>query len=166
MLQRARLAGKITAHMDHSREGIGLRGYGTARSAGEYKKESFEMFEAMLQRFQEDTARYLYLMHDLSRRPPDSGRVARPQVDPRALAQNREFRGAGQWRATGIIARTGRKLRLTIWKKASCAASARRIGTGSMAGPGSAARCSRWWADRRKGWPQRSLPLRLGERKI
>jgi preprotein translocase subunit SecA len=57
--------------MDHLKEGIGLRGYGQHDPLVEYKKESFEMFEAMLQRFQEDTARYLYLMQILER-PPDA----------------------------------------------------------------------------------------------
>ncbi len=58
--------------MDHLKEGIGLRGYGQHDPLVEYKKESFEMFEAMLQRFQEDTARYLYLMQIIER-PPDAG---------------------------------------------------------------------------------------------
>ena len=57
--------------MDHLKEGIGLRGYGQHDPLVEYKKESFEMFEAMMQRFQEDTVRYLYLMQILER-PPDS----------------------------------------------------------------------------------------------
>jgi preprotein translocase subunit SecA len=61
--------------MDHLKEGIGLRGYGQHDPLVEYKKESFEMFEAMMQRFQEDTVRYLYLMQILERpaepqRPP------------------------------------------------------------------------------------------------
>ena len=58
--------------MDHLKEGIGLRGYGQHDPLVEYKKESFDMFEAMLQRFQEDTARYLYLMQIIER-PPDTG---------------------------------------------------------------------------------------------
>jgi preprotein translocase subunit SecA len=58
--------------MDHLKEGIGLRGYGQHDPLVEYKKESFDMFEAMLQRFQEDTVRYLYLMQILER-PPDQG---------------------------------------------------------------------------------------------
>jgi preprotein translocase subunit SecA len=66
--------------MDHLKEGIGLRGYGQHDPLVEYKKESFEMFEAMLQRFQEDTVRYLYLMQILERPPeaPPSG----PQLGP------------------------------------------------------------------------------------
>ncbi|HXX01204.1 MAG TPA: SEC-C metal-binding domain-containing protein, partial [Candidatus Acidoferrales bacterium] len=58
--------------MDHLKEGIGLRGYGQHDPLVEYKKESFEMFEAMMQRFQEDTVRYLYLMQILER-PREEG---------------------------------------------------------------------------------------------
>jgi preprotein translocase subunit SecA len=58
--------------MDHLKEGIGLRGYGQHDPLVEYKRESFDMFEAMMQRFQEDTVRYLYLMQILER-PPEGG---------------------------------------------------------------------------------------------
>ena len=68
--------------MDHLKEGIGLRGYGQHDPLVEYKRESFDMFEAMMRRFEEDTVRYLYLMqiigpegrpmhHDLGGPPPD-----------------------------------------------------------------------------------------------
>ena len=49
-------------NMDHLKEGIGLRGYGQQDPLVAYKKESFDMFEAMMNRFQEDTVRYLFLM--------------------------------------------------------------------------------------------------------
>ena len=55
--------------MDHLKEGIGLRGYGQHDPLVEYKRESFDMFEAMMQRFQEETVRYLYLMQILERAP-------------------------------------------------------------------------------------------------
>ncbi len=59
--------------MDHLKEGIGLRGYGQHDPLVEYKRESFDMFEAMMQRFQEDTVRYLYLMQILERPPEAAG---------------------------------------------------------------------------------------------
>jgi preprotein translocase subunit SecA len=49
-------------NMDHLKEGIGLRGYGQHDPLVEYKRESFDMFESMMQRFQEETARYLFHM--------------------------------------------------------------------------------------------------------
>jgi preprotein translocase subunit SecA len=67
--------------MDHLKEGIGLRGYGQHDPLVEYKKESFEMFEAMMQRFQEDTVRYLYLMQILER-PPDAAAGGQPPSAP------------------------------------------------------------------------------------
>jgi preprotein translocase subunit SecA len=48
--------------MDHLKEGIGLRGYAQQDPLVAYKRESFEMFEAMMMRFQEDTARHLFRM--------------------------------------------------------------------------------------------------------
>ena len=48
--------------MDHLKEGIGLRGYAQQDPLVAYKKESFEMFEQMMMRFQEDTARHLFRM--------------------------------------------------------------------------------------------------------
>ncbi|MDR3764110.1 MAG: preprotein translocase subunit SecA [Acidobacteriota bacterium] len=48
--------------MDHLKEGIGLRGYGQHDPLVEYKRESFNLFEEMMQHFEEDTVRYLYLM--------------------------------------------------------------------------------------------------------
>ncbi len=51
--------------MDHLKEGIGLRGYGQQDPLVAYKKESFDMFEAMMTKFQEDTVRNLFRMQIL-----------------------------------------------------------------------------------------------------
>ena len=48
--------------MDHLKEGIGLRGYAQQDPLVEYKRESFDMFETMMTRFQEDTVRFLFRM--------------------------------------------------------------------------------------------------------
>ncbi len=48
--------------MDHLKEGIGLRGYGQHDPLVEYKRESFNLFEEMMEHFEEETVRYLYLM--------------------------------------------------------------------------------------------------------
>ncbi len=48
--------------MDHLKEGIGLRGYGQRDPLVEYKKESYEMFQAMMDRVEEDALRYLFLI--------------------------------------------------------------------------------------------------------
>ena len=54
----------------------------------EYKRESFDMFEAMMERFEEETVRYLYLMQIIERRedgtyssggPIDGGTLGGPR---------------------------------------------------------------------------------------
>src|SRR5216683_1965909 len=62
-------------NMDHLKEGIGLRGYAQKDPLVEYKRESFDMFEAMMQRSQEETTRYLYLMQIIER-PSEGGAPA------------------------------------------------------------------------------------------
>jgi preprotein translocase subunit SecA len=48
--------------MDYLKEGIGLRGYGQRDPLIEYKKESYDMFQAMMDRIEEDSVRYLFLI--------------------------------------------------------------------------------------------------------
>ncbi|MGM0465984.1 MAG: preprotein translocase subunit SecA [Acidobacteriota bacterium] len=53
--------------MDHLKEGIGLRGYGQRDPLVEYKRESFDMFQAMMDRIEEETLRYLYLIEPVEK---------------------------------------------------------------------------------------------------
>ena len=48
--------------MDHLKEGIGLRGYGQRNPLIEYKKESFTLFEDLMNRIEDDGIRFLYLL--------------------------------------------------------------------------------------------------------
>ncbi len=48
--------------MDHLKEGIGLRGYGQKDPLIEYKKESFTMFQDMMDRIEDEAIRYLYFL--------------------------------------------------------------------------------------------------------
>jgi preprotein translocase subunit SecA len=80
-------------NMDHLKEGIGLRGYGQHDPLVEYKRESFDMFEAMMQRFQEDTARYLFHMQIVEAHPapapaavPADSDGEQPALPPRRRA--------------------------------------------------------------------------------
>src|SRR5438445_9318766 len=121
--------------MDHLKEGIGLRGYGQKDPLVEYKRESFEMFEAMLQRFQEETVRYLYLMQvvgaaepEVTAEPvtiPEHSGARRPvratSIDDmeeqfqrrkrRELEQARMAGGGGAQEAVVQVRRTGEKIR-------------------------------------------------------
>ncbi len=49
--------------MDHLKEGIGLRGYGQKDPLVEYKKESFVLFQDMMDRIEDETIRWLFFMH-------------------------------------------------------------------------------------------------------
>ena len=62
--------------MDHLKEGIGLRGYGQKDPLVEYKKESFQLFQQMMARFDEETIRILYSLQPSLARPEDLGRRA------------------------------------------------------------------------------------------
>jgi preprotein translocase subunit SecA len=46
--------------LDHLKEGIGLRGYGQRDPLVEYKKESFDLFQGMKSRVDEEIVRYLW----------------------------------------------------------------------------------------------------------
>ena len=48
--------------MDHLKEGIGLRGYGQKDPLVEYKKESYVLFQDMMDRIEDETIRYLFFM--------------------------------------------------------------------------------------------------------
>ncbi len=65
--------------MDHLKEGIGLRGYAQQDPLVAYKRESFDMFEAMMAKFQEDTVRFLFRMQILG---PD-GQPMQAAPEPR-----------------------------------------------------------------------------------
>ncbi len=52
--------------MDHLKEGIGLRGYAQQDPLVAYKRESFDMFEVMMGRFQQDTLRNIFRMQILA----------------------------------------------------------------------------------------------------
>jgi preprotein translocase subunit SecA len=64
--------------MDHLKEGIGLRGYAQQDPLVAYKRESYDMFEAMMMKFQEDTVRFLFRMQILG--PDGQAMNAAPEV--------------------------------------------------------------------------------------
>jgi preprotein translocase subunit SecA len=82
--------------MDHLKEGIGLRGYAQQDPLVAYKRESFEMFEGMMLRFQEDTARHLFRMQIIG---PDgtpiesADQLARAQAHAATIQTQQELAG-------------------------------------------------------------------------
>ena len=80
--------------MDHLKEGIGMRAYGQKDPLIEYKKESFQLFQAMMDRIEDEAVRYLFFlqMADDSARPAlpfdedGSPLAAAPEPEPVAVA--------------------------------------------------------------------------------
>jgi preprotein translocase subunit SecA len=87
-------------NMDHLKEGIGLRGYGQQDPLVAYKRESFDMFEEMMARFQEDTVRYLFLMQIVG---PDGQPIAIP-ARPREATLMGALAGAPELEAEPVQA--------------------------------------------------------------
>ena len=69
--------------MDHLKEGIGLRGYGQHDPLVEYKRESFTLFEEMMDHFESETVRYLYLMRVVDENGDEIGIPGLAEAAPR-----------------------------------------------------------------------------------
>ncbi len=69
--------------LDHLKEGIGLRGYGQRDPLVEYKRESFELFQAMKERIDEEMVRYLWRLRPVV---TESGSAEAPAAPRRPAA--------------------------------------------------------------------------------
>jgi preprotein translocase subunit SecA len=79
--------------LDHLKEGIGLRGYGQRDPLVEYKKESFQLFQDMRDRIEEEIVRYLWWLRPVIQEGGDAPaapvRAPKPAVRrPPALSYN------------------------------------------------------------------------------
>ncbi len=79
--------------MDHLKEGIGLRGYAQQDPLVAYKKESFDLFETMMNKFQEDTCRFLFRMQILG---PDGQPLTAPEQPRRTVPRAPQVASADQ----------------------------------------------------------------------
>jgi preprotein translocase subunit SecA len=100
--------------LDHLKEGIGLRGYGQRDPLIEYKKESFELFQAMKDRVDEEIVRYLWWLRPvLSEEGPPAPRPVKRQQSPLTLTGGAEAAPASPFgpparRAPGPVPVAGR----------------------------------------------------------
>jgi preprotein translocase subunit SecA len=77
--------------LDHLKEGIGLRGYGQRDPLVEYKKESFQLFQDMRGRIEEEIVRYLWWLRPVVQGEGDDAppaRAPKPARRPSALNYN------------------------------------------------------------------------------
>jgi preprotein translocase subunit SecA len=77
--------------IDHLKQGIGLVGYGQKDPLVEYKKESFDLFQSMLDRIDQNTIRSLFNLQIVTEQPPEALQQRRA---PRRSALN--FTGPNQ----------------------------------------------------------------------
>ena len=63
--------------LDHLKQGIGLVGYGQKDPLVEYKKQSFDMFQQMLDRIDTSTIRSLFNLQVVAEQPPEALRQRR-----------------------------------------------------------------------------------------
>ncbi|MGA1825781.1 MAG: SEC-C metal-binding domain-containing protein, partial [bacterium] len=76
--------------MDHLKEGIGMRGYGQKDPLLEYKKEGFDMFQAMIAQIKMDTAAHIFHVQRVAEeeeREKARRENVRRQLDAAARAQ-------------------------------------------------------------------------------
>ncbi len=78
--------------IDHLKQGIGLVGYGQKDPLVEYKKQSFDMFQEMLDRIDTNTIRSLFNLQVVTEQPPETLRQRRPLRRPSQL----QFTGPNQ----------------------------------------------------------------------
>jgi preprotein translocase subunit SecA len=69
-------------NVDHLKEGIGLRGYGQRDPLIEYKKESFEIFQEMMERIQDRVVKYLWKIDVVVEREEEAPRMQRALPHP------------------------------------------------------------------------------------
>ncbi len=71
--------------LDHLKEGIGLRGYGQRDPLNEYKKESYELFESMRSRVQDDILSKLFHFEPMTEEDMAEQRRRREMPQPAQL---------------------------------------------------------------------------------
>ena len=151
--------------MDHLKEGIGLRGYAQQDPLVAYKKESFDMFEAMMAKFQEDTSASCSACRFSGRTGSLSEAPRRSRAAPcrrAARGQRRAALASTATRAPREIAIPTRQPSTTIdeLEKEFHRKKQRELAVATRAGGGEAS-AAQPAPHRRKSGPQRSLPLRL-----
>jgi preprotein translocase subunit SecA len=80
--------------IDHLKQGIGLVGYGQKDPLVEYKKESFDLFQAMLDRIDTSTIRSLFNLQVSVEQTPETIQQRRPPRRPSALTFTGPNQGA------------------------------------------------------------------------
>ncbi|MGH9417251.1 MAG: preprotein translocase subunit SecA [Terriglobales bacterium] len=100
--------------MDHLKEGIGLRGYGQRDPLIEYKKESFDMFQDLMERIEDETVHTVFYVRIVTPEEQQAQQAAQRDAELQALRdyekelarrkqkQERELRFSGDGTASQV----------------------------------------------------------------
>ena len=96
--------------LDHLKEGIGLRGYGQRDPKNEYKRESFELLQAMKERVEDTVVKTLFRVEPVSVEQLAQQRRVRPlQPASSRLEPSGPAKAAGPPRPVAVV-RAGEKI--------------------------------------------------------
>ena len=131
-------------HLDHLRQGIHLRGYAQRDPLNEYKREAFDLFEAMLTNLRQTVTQVLSHLEVRMQQPePDRHRADAPPVAAARHRSRRAGDGHGRrrrcWRSIRPIRRPGARCRATRPAPAARAGSSSSATGGSPDRPSSRA---------------------------
>jgi preprotein translocase subunit SecA len=98
--------------IDHLKEGIGLRGYGQRDPLIEYKKESFDLFQEMMERIQDRVVKYLWKIDVVVEREGEQPQRQQRQRSPLAQPPKQQpmFFSGGQSAAPQTVKRKEQKV--------------------------------------------------------
>jgi preprotein translocase subunit SecA len=89
--------------LDHLKEGIGLRGYGQRDPLVEYKKESFQLFQDMRRRIEEEVVRYLWWLRPVEGESTDQAVAPGRSRPAAARPQQLQYNDPGATRAPAFV---------------------------------------------------------------
>ena len=121
-------------HLDHLRQGIHLRGYAQRDPLNEYKREAFDLFEAMLTNLRQTVTQVLSHLEVRMQQPePAATAAGRRAAGGTAAASRRDGHGRRRRaaRSTRPIRRPGARCRATRPAPAARAASSSNATGGS-----------------------------------
>ena len=137
--------------MDELKQGIGNRAYGQKDPLVEYKKESYELFTAMMDRIEDETVRYLFFLQVNTSTGPVLPFPTKTEEEEQADEAN----------PARMPASSSARPPRARWRTSRAISSARRTRScrtsNSAAAMAPPPRSPSPWA---KGGPQRSVPLR------
>jgi len=101
--------------LEHLRSVIGFRGYAQRDPLNEYKGESFQLFESMLEKLRLDVTRYLSRIRPLTQQEQEA--MARAAAERDVQKKQMAAKANGATKSTEVIMSDSSNDETTKWKK-------------------------------------------------